>query len=204
LAPVFIGAGMSGDAAINPLISRKQQQGVLKHIERARQEGARVVSGGELLEGEGFYVQPTILADIDHSMAVAREEVFGPVLGVMPFADEDAVIALANDNRYGLVASLHAEPGRGSGARLLQPPRLHYSPIQFFPIRHTQHPSGVQSPQVTSQLMGDRTDRFGVGSVLVQYGFVFDQVFGYPIAKLRQDGGADEIKGSLFLVGSHG
>lgn len=101
-----IGAGMDGDAAINPLVSRKQQQAVLKHIELARQEGARVVAGGELLDGDGFFVQPTILADIDHGMTVAREEVFGPVLGVMPFDDEDAVIALANDNRYGLAASL--------------------------------------------------------------------------------------------------
>ncbi|WP_053164176.1 aldehyde dehydrogenase family protein [Pseudomonas sp. P1.8] len=101
-----IGDGMNCEAAINPLVSRKQQQSVLKHIELARQEGARVVTGGELLEGDGFFVQPTILADIDHSMAMAREEVFGPVLGVMPFDDEDAVIELANDNRYGLAASL--------------------------------------------------------------------------------------------------
>jgi phenylacetaldehyde dehydrogenase len=101
-----IGAGMNCDAAINPLVSRKQQQSVLKHIELARQQGARVVTGGELLQGDGFFVQPTILADIDHSMAVAREEVFGPVLGVMPFDDEDTVIELANDNRYGLAASL--------------------------------------------------------------------------------------------------
>ena len=101
-----IGAGMNCEAAINPLVSRKQQLSVLKHIELARQQGARVVSGGELQEGEGFYVQPTILADIDHSMAVAREEVFGPVLAVMPFDDEDTAINLANDNRYGLAASL--------------------------------------------------------------------------------------------------
>ena len=101
-----IGAGMNCNAAINPLVSRKQQLGVLKHIELARQEGARVVCGGQLLEGEGFYVQPTILADINHGMTVSREEVFGPVLGIMPFDDEDAVIALANDNRYGLAASL--------------------------------------------------------------------------------------------------
>ncbi|TPG84846.1 aldehyde dehydrogenase family protein [Pseudomonas mandelii] len=66
-----IGAGMNCDAAINSLVSRKQQQSVLKHIELARQKAARVVSGGELLEDEGFYVQPTILADI------------GPVLGVV-------------------------------------------------------------------------------------------------------------------------
>ena len=101
-----IGAGMDADAVINPLVSRKQQQGVLKHIEQARREGAQVVCGGELLEGEGFYVQPTILAGVDHNMAVAREEVFGPVLAVLPFDDEDAVIAQANDNPYGLAASL--------------------------------------------------------------------------------------------------
>ncbi|NWC72419.1 aldehyde dehydrogenase family protein, partial [Pseudomonas sp. P7758] len=97
---------MDGEAAINPLVSRKQQQGVLRHIEQARAEGARVVIGGDEVAGEGFYVRPTILADIDHGMAVAREEVFGPVLGVMAFDDEDAVIELANDNRYGLAASL--------------------------------------------------------------------------------------------------
>ncbi|AUO22803.1 aldehyde dehydrogenase family protein [Pseudomonas sp. D8002] len=101
-----LGAGMDGEAAINPLVSRKQQQGVLRHIEQARAEGARVVIGGDEVAGEGFYVRPTILADIDHGMAVAREEVFGPVLGVMAFDDEDAVIELANDNRYGLAASL--------------------------------------------------------------------------------------------------
>jgi phenylacetaldehyde dehydrogenase len=101
-----IGAGMNCEAAINPLVSRKQQQSVLKHIELAKREGARVVCGGELLEGEGFYVQPTVLADVDHSMAVAREEVFGPVLAVIAFDDEDAMIELANDNPYGLAASL--------------------------------------------------------------------------------------------------
>ncbi|MBA2922873.1 aldehyde dehydrogenase family protein [Pseudomonas sp. P7] len=101
-----IGSGMDGAAVIGPLVSRKHQQSVLKHIELARQEGARIVFGGEILENKGFYVQPTILADIDHSMSVSREEVFGPVLAVIPFDDEEAVIGLANDNRYGLAASL--------------------------------------------------------------------------------------------------
>ncbi|MCW1244131.1 aldehyde dehydrogenase family protein [Pseudomonas sp. SAICEU22] len=101
-----MGAGMDSDCVINPLVSRKQQQSVLKHIELARKEGARVVTGGELLEKDGFYVQPTILVDVDHSMAIASEEVFGPVLAVIAFDDEDSAIALANDNRYGLAASL--------------------------------------------------------------------------------------------------
>lgn len=101
-----IGSGMDSEAVVGPLVSRKQQQSVLQHIELARREGARVVFGGEILDGTGFFVKPTILADINNSMSVAREEVFGPVLAVMPFDDEEAVIALANDNRYGLAASL--------------------------------------------------------------------------------------------------
>ena len=101
-----IGPGMDPNAAINPLVSRKQQLNVLKHIDLARQEGARVVAGGERLEGDGFFVQPTVLADVNHEMTVSREEVFGPVLSVIPFTDEDAMIELANDSVYGLAASL--------------------------------------------------------------------------------------------------
>ncbi|MCY1429456.1 Phenylacetaldehyde dehydrogenase [compost metagenome] len=101
-----MGAGMDGSAQINPLVSRKQQQSVLKHIETARREGARVVCGGAAGEGDGFYVQPTILADVTQKMAIARDEVFGPVLGVLPFKDEDQAIEMANDSEYGLGASL--------------------------------------------------------------------------------------------------
>ncbi|MDU9414801.1 aldehyde dehydrogenase family protein [Pseudomonas sp. zfem005] len=101
-----IGAGMDCTAAINPLVSRKQQQGVLRHIELARSEGARVVTGGTPVDSEGFYVRPTVLADVDHSMTVSREEVFGPVLSVIPFDDEESAITMANDSEYGLAASL--------------------------------------------------------------------------------------------------
>ena len=106
VAGMSIGEGMDSAAAINPLVSRKQQQSVLKHIELAKEQGARLVVGGEPLNLEGFFVQPTVLADVDHSMAVAHEEVFGPVLSVIPFDDEDSAIALANDSPYGLAASL--------------------------------------------------------------------------------------------------
>ncbi|MCY1356177.1 aldehyde dehydrogenase family protein [Pseudomonas jinjuensis] len=101
-----LGAGMDASAQVNPLVSRKQQQSVLKHIETARREGARVVCGGAAGEGDGFYVQPTILADVTQKMAIARDEVFGPVLGVLPFSDEDEAIEMANDSEYGLGASL--------------------------------------------------------------------------------------------------
>ncbi|MNE34257.1 NAD/NADP-dependent betaine aldehyde dehydrogenase [compost metagenome] len=97
---------MDTAAAINPLVSRKQQQSVLEHVELARREGARVVAGGGEVPGEGFYVQPTVLADVRQEMSIAREEVFGPVLSVLAFDSEDEAIALANDSPYGLAASL--------------------------------------------------------------------------------------------------
>ncbi|MNF47614.1 phenylacetaldehyde dehydrogenase [Pseudomonas linyingensis] len=101
-----VGPGMDTAAAINPLVSRKQQQSVLEHVELARREGARVVAGGGEVPGEGFYVQPTVLADVRQEMSIAREEVFGPVLSVLAFDSEDEAIALANDSPYGLAASL--------------------------------------------------------------------------------------------------
>jgi phenylacetaldehyde dehydrogenase len=101
-----IGPGLDPNAAINPLVSRKQQQAVNRHIEIARQEGARVVAGGEELDMAGFYVQPTVLADVTPSMTVANEEVFGPLLAVIPFSDEEAMIEQVNASRYGLAASL--------------------------------------------------------------------------------------------------
>ncbi|MCM2331329.1 MAG: aldehyde dehydrogenase family protein, partial [Pseudomonas sagittaria] len=98
--------GMDASAAINPLVSRKQQQSVLAHVEMARREGARVVAGGGEVAGAGFYVQPTVLADVRQEMSIARDEVFGPVLSVLAFDSEDEAIALANDSPYGLAASL--------------------------------------------------------------------------------------------------
>jgi phenylacetaldehyde dehydrogenase len=101
-----VGPGMDPDAAINPLVSRKQQLNVLQHIELARRQGARLIAGGQAVESAGFFVQPTVFADVKQSMAIAREEVFGPVLSVIPFTDEETMIEMANDSQYGLAASL--------------------------------------------------------------------------------------------------
>jgi phenylacetaldehyde dehydrogenase len=101
-----LGPGLDPQAAINPLVSRKQQQSVLGHIEQARAEGARVVTGGQAPALDGFYVQPTVLADVRQDMGIARDEVFGPVLAVLPFDSEEEAIAMANDSEYGLAASL--------------------------------------------------------------------------------------------------
>lgn len=106
VAGMSLGEGMDPAAQINPLVSRKQQRSVLDHIARAGQQGARIVCGGQDVGGNGFYVQPTVLADVTMQMAVARDEVFGPVLAVLPFDEDDEAIEMANDSEYGLGASL--------------------------------------------------------------------------------------------------
>jgi aldehyde dehydrogenase (NAD+) len=92
------------------LINTRQLDRVMGFIERAPSEGARLVVGGDRPGGElagGNFVNPTLFADVDNSMAVASEEVFGPVLVAMPFDDEDEAIRLANDTAYGLGAGVY-------------------------------------------------------------------------------------------------
>jgi betaine-aldehyde dehydrogenase len=93
---------------LGPLISRRQQENVAGFIERARGYGARIVTGGEIPGGDlapGAYYRPTLVTDVSHDSEIARDEIFGPVLVVMPFDSDDEGLALANDTIYGLAAS---------------------------------------------------------------------------------------------------
>jgi len=92
---------------MGPLISKRHLAGVHNMVEDGRQAGARLVAGGEPIAGQGgYFMQPTVFADAAHGMTIVDEEIFGPVLVVMPFRDEQQVIQLANDNQYGLAASV--------------------------------------------------------------------------------------------------
>ncbi|WP_210085816.1 aldehyde dehydrogenase [Mycobacterium sp. OAE908] len=94
---------------IGPMASRRQQQRVEKYIALGQEEGARVVVGGTgMPEGldRGWYVQPTVFADVDSRMRIAQEEIFGPVLAVIPYDDVDDAIRIANDSRYGLAGTV--------------------------------------------------------------------------------------------------
>ncbi|MCQ9617674.1 aldehyde dehydrogenase family protein [Paenalcaligenes niemegkensis] len=100
------GDGFSG-ADITPVISARQQQQIGEMCKLAQEEGARLVVGGGIeSEVEGFYVQPTVFADVSPSMTIAQEEVFGPVLCIMPFDTDEEAIAIANGTDYGLVAGV--------------------------------------------------------------------------------------------------
>jgi len=85
-----------------PQISRLQQERVLSYIEKGKAEGARCVVGGKAREGKGFFVEPTLFVDVDPEMTIAREEIFGPVLCVIAYEDDEDAIRIANDSEYGL------------------------------------------------------------------------------------------------------
>jgi aldehyde dehydrogenase (NAD+) len=94
--------------AIGPLISEKQRDRVEGYIQKGIEEGARIVTGGGRPHGMegGWFVQPTVFADVDNSMTIAQEEIFGPVLAVIPYDTEDDAIRIANDSVYGLAGSV--------------------------------------------------------------------------------------------------
>jgi betaine-aldehyde dehydrogenase len=106
-----LNVGDPSDAAteIGPLVAQRQQERVEKYIALGQEEGARVVVGGSgRPDGldRGWYVQPTVFADATNDMRIAREEIFGPVLAVIPFDDVDDAVRIANDSEYGLAGSV--------------------------------------------------------------------------------------------------
>jgi aldehyde dehydrogenase (NAD+) len=104
-----VGPALSANSQLGPLASRMQLDRVTRYFELAKQDGARLVSGGERLGGDlsnGFFVPPTVYADVDNDMTIAREEIFGPVLAAIPFDDEDDAVRIANDTIYGLGAGV--------------------------------------------------------------------------------------------------
>ncbi len=105
-----IGPATDYQTSFGPVISKEHRDKILGFIQRAVKDGAKVACGGQIPDGEkfknGFYIEPTILEITDHSIEIAQEEVFGPVLVVMKFSTVDEAMRLANDSRYGLAACM--------------------------------------------------------------------------------------------------
>ena len=101
-----LGSGLDPTTHLGPLISEKQLDRVLTFIEEGRRDGVRVETGGERLDRAGYFVTPTVLTGVNPSMRLYREEIFGPVVSVMSFDNEEEAIRLANDTDFGLAAAV--------------------------------------------------------------------------------------------------
>ncbi len=106
---LLVGNGMDTGVNQGPLIDIEAVEKVEAHIADAVSKGARVVIGGERHEKGGTFFQPTVLANVDTSMAVTREETFGPVAPIITFKDGDDILAMANDTHYGLAAYVYTQ-----------------------------------------------------------------------------------------------
>jgi phenylacetaldehyde dehydrogenase len=103
---IKVGHGMSPDTEMGPLVSSEQFDRVTGYLKIGEEEGSRAVTGGKAIEGPGYFVQPTVLVDATADHRIIQEEIFGPVVAAMPFADIDDLAAQANDSVYGLAAGV--------------------------------------------------------------------------------------------------
>jgi betaine-aldehyde dehydrogenase len=106
---IRVGDPFEESTQVGPMRSDGRRRKVLGEIEAAGSAGARVVAGGSAIDRPGFFMEPTVLVDVNHEMGVMREETFGPVLPIMAFSSDDEAFALAADTPYGLGASVYTE-----------------------------------------------------------------------------------------------
>jgi acyl-CoA reductase-like NAD-dependent aldehyde dehydrogenase len=109
LSSLKVGDPAEPDTVLGPLVAERQRDRVEMYIAAGKSEGARLVTGGGRPKGleKGWYVEPTLFAEVSNTMRIAREEIFGPVLSVIPYEDIDKAIAIANDSDYGLSGSVY-------------------------------------------------------------------------------------------------
>jgi acyl-CoA reductase-like NAD-dependent aldehyde dehydrogenase len=113
-AAIKVGDPLDPETQMGSLISQTHRERVHGFVEQAREQGGEIVLGGQVGEGNGAFYPPTVIAGVDNAMAVAQEEIFGPVVTVIPFEDEAEAIKIANDVRYGLMATVWTgDPARG-------------------------------------------------------------------------------------------
>ncbi|QEN17054.1 aldehyde dehydrogenase [Mycolicibacterium sp. ELW1] len=112
-----VGDPLDKDIQIGPLVSAEQRDRVLAYVASGRASGAQLTTGGGIPSDQpcGWFVEPAVLSDVDNSMTIAREEIFGPVLCVIAYRDDDEAIAIANDSDYGLGGTIWtSDPERGA------------------------------------------------------------------------------------------
>lgn len=138
-----LGSGIDDDGRMGPLVNAEQREIVLDYIETGRAEGATVAAGGGTPDDResGFFVEPTVFTDVTNDMTIAQEEIFGPVLSVIPFSDSEEAIEIANDSPYGLLAGVWTTDFRTAHVVAGE---LDYGMVSVnqFPVTYPQTPFG--------------------------------------------------------------
>jgi betaine-aldehyde dehydrogenase len=154
---IRVGDGFDGSTEMGPLVSERQRDRVEHYVEIGKREGATLACGGGRLDRPGWYFQPTIFVDTKPSMRIVQEEIFGPVLVVQRFADEDEAVRLANDTVYGLAGAVFT----GDAARAHRVVRKLRAGITWI---NTYHPTYNEAPWGGYK-------RSGIGRELGTYGY---------------------------------
>ncbi|MDX2040681.1 MAG: aldehyde dehydrogenase family protein [Acidobacteriota bacterium] len=134
-----VGDPLGGAAKLGPLVSATQRERVINYIKKGIEEGATLVCGGaDMPEGltKGYFVRPTVFANVNNKMTIAQEEIFGPVLSIIPYEDEDDAVRIANDTIYGLAGGVWSgDPERAKRvARRLRTGQVEINGGKFNPL----------------------------------------------------------------------